>query len=42
MMEKNMLVIIDQYKEKMMRESQDLAAIHEQALRDEQASVQAL
>jgi len=28
MMEKNMLVIVDQYEVKMMRERQDLATIH--------------
>lgn len=39
MVEKNMLVIIDQYKEKMMKKRQDLASIHRQALRDEQAKV---
>ena len=42
MMEKNMLVIIDQYEKKMIEEKQDLATIHGQALRDEQARVLAL
>ncbi|XP_028186473.1 uncharacterized protein LOC114373134 [Glycine soja] len=35
MMEKNMLVIVYQYEVKMMKEKQDLATIHGQALRNE-------
>ena len=35
MMEKNMLVIVDQYEVKMMKERQDLATIHGRALRNE-------
>ena len=38
MMEKNMLVIVDQYEVKMMRERQDLATIHGQALRSKEGS----
>ena len=37
-----MLVIVDQYEVKMMKERQDLATIHRQALRNEQAKVLAL
>ena len=35
MMEKNMLVIVDQYEVMMMKERQDLATIHGRALRNE-------
>ena len=42
MMEKNMLVIVDQCEEKMLRERQELAEIHGQVLREEQAKVLAL
>ena len=37
-----MLVIVDQYEVKMMKERQDLATIHGQALRNEQVEVLAL
>ena len=38
MMEKNMLVIVDQYEVKMTRERQDLATLHGQALRSKEGS----
>jgi len=42
MMEKNMLVIVDQYEVKMMRKRHDLATVHGKALRNEQVEVLAL
>ena len=42
MMEKNMLVIVNQCEEKMLKERQVLAEIHGQVLREEQAKVLAL
>ena len=42
MMEKNMLVIVDQCEEKMLKERQELAEIHGQVLREEQAKALAL